>query len=37
MLGESLLVEVADPDRSIREGDRLGVRIAREPVAMVEG
>jgi putative spermidine/putrescine transport system ATP-binding protein len=37
MLGESVLVEVADPDRTIHEGDRLGVRIAREPVAVVQG
>ncbi|GAC1648969.1 MAG: ABC transporter ATP-binding protein [Gemmatimonadaceae bacterium] len=37
MLADGVLVEVATGDRSVNEGERLGVRVAREPVALVNG
>ena len=37
LLEDEKLVEVASSDRSLREGDRVGVAIARDPVALVGG
>ena len=36
LLENASIVEVASPDRGMNEGDRVGVGIAREPVALVE-
>ncbi|GAC1686742.1 MAG: ABC transporter ATP-binding protein [Gemmatimonadaceae bacterium] len=36
MLADNVVVEVATGDRSVTEGERLGVTVAREPVAVVE-
>ncbi len=36
-LNDGLIAEVVSTDAGIREGDRVGVRIARGPVAMVPG
>ena len=36
LLENEMIVEVASLDRDMREGDRVGVGIAREPVALVE-
>ena len=36
LLESESVVEVSSPDRGMQEGDRVGVGIAREPVALVE-
>jgi putative spermidine/putrescine transport system ATP-binding protein len=36
LLENEKIVEVASPDRGMSEGDRVGVGIAREPIALVE-
>jgi len=36
LLENESIVEVASPDRGMSEGDRVGVGIAREPIALVE-
>ena len=36
LLENEAVVEVASLDRGMNEGDRVGVAIAREPVALVE-
>lgn len=34
-LGESVLVEIATPERDVMQGERVVVRVSREPVALV--
>ena len=36
-LADGLEIELFDTDRSVREGAKVGVRVAREPVAVVAG